>query len=59
MRVFPAWYKPYGYNYDADGYLVLFYAICTIYGFSYFNDIKEQKGRKSRKPFTSELLTER
>ena len=29
----------------------------ALFGFSYMNDIKEQKGRKSRKIFSSDLQT--
>ena len=59
MRVFPAWYKPYGFNYQSEGYMLLFFGIMTIYGYSYLNDIKEQKGRKSRKNFESDLPTDK
>ena len=59
VRVFPDWYKPYGFNYQKDGYLLLFFGIVALYGYSYLNDIKEQKGRTSRKIFDSDLPTER
>ena len=57
LRKFPDWYKPYTFNYYGDGYLVLFFAGMLLYGYSYTNDICEQKGRRSRKVFTSELPT--
>ena len=57
MREFPAWYKPYTYNYTSDGYLLLFLGGFSLFGYSYLNDIKEQKGRKYRKTFKSELPT--
>ena len=57
VRVFPAWYKPYTFNYTSEGYLCLFLGVIGIYGYSYMNDIKEQKGRKYRKIFPSSLPT--
>ena len=57
VRVFPAWYKPYTFNYTSDGYMLLFFGGFFLYGYSYMNDIKEQKGRKVRKIFPSSLLT--
>ena len=41
VRVFPAWYKPYTFNYTSEGYLCLFLGVIGIYGYSYMNDIKE------------------
>ena len=57
VRVFPAWYKPYSFNYTSDGYMLLFFGAIVLYGYSYMNDIKEQKGRKTRKIFHSSLPT--
>ena len=57
MREFPEWYKPYTYNYMSDGYMLLFFGAFVLFGYSYLNDIKEQKGRKSRKVFESSLPT--
>jgi hypothetical protein len=41
VRVFPNWYKPYTYNYTSDGYMLLFFGVMGIFGYSYMNDIKE------------------
>lgn len=41
VRVFPDWYKPYTYNYTSDGYMLLFFGVIGIFGYSYMNDIKE------------------
>lgn len=41
VRVFPDWYKPYTYNYTSDGYMLLFFGVMGIFGYSYMNDIKE------------------
>jgi hypothetical protein len=49
--VFPAWYKPYSLNYQGEGYFLLFFGLVGLFGYSYMNDIKEQKGRKVRKVF--------
>ena len=57
IRVFPDWYKPYGFNYHSDGYLLLFLGGMMLYGYSYTNDILEQKGRRERKVFPSSLET--
>ena len=57
VRVFPEWYKPWTYNYMSDGYLFLFLGTFLLFGYSYINDIKEQKGRRSRKVFESQLPT--
>ena len=56
-RQFPDWYKPYTFNYHGDGYMALFFGGFLIAGWSYTNDICEQKGRKSRKIFESDLPT--
>jgi hypothetical protein len=48
-RVFPDWYKPYMLNYQSEGYFALVLGAFCLFGYSYLNDIKEQKGRKSRK----------
>ena len=58
MRKFPAWYKPYGFNYFSDGYMLLFFGVFALFGYSYINDICEQKGRKHRKIFESSLPTQ-
>jgi hypothetical protein len=55
--VFPDWYKPYMLNYQSEGYLVLFLTGIFLFGYSYTNDIKEQKGRKQRKVFDRGDLT--
>ena len=49
MREFPDWYKPYGFNYMGDGWLVFLTVFLCGCGYSYLNDIKEAKGRKQRK----------
>ena len=51
VREFPDWYKPYGFNYDGHGWLVFILAGFAVGGYSYLNDIKEEKGRKSRKVY--------
>ena len=51
VRVFPDWYKPYGFNYQGEGWLALILGAFTLFGWSYLNDIKEQKGRRSRKVY--------
>jgi hypothetical protein len=56
-RVFPDWYKPYSLNYQSEGYFVFFLAGIFIFGYSFTNDIKEQKGRKTRKVFDLGDLT--
>lgn len=58
VRKFPAWYKPYGFNYTSDGYMLLVFGVFGIFGYSYINDICEQKGRRSRKVFESSLPTQ-
>ena len=58
LRAFPAWYKPYTFNYMSEGYLLLAFGVFTLFGYSYMNDIKEQKGRRFRKKYISELQTE-
>ena len=55
MREFPSWYKPYGLNYQGEGYTMLIFFGIAIFGYSYTNDICEQKGRNSRKVFPTEL----
>lgn len=37
---------------------MLFLGGFALFGFSFLNDIKETKGRKTRKTFQSELLTQ-
>ena len=49
VREFPDWYKPYGFNYDGNGWLVFLFGSFVVLGWSYMNDIKEVKGRVSRK----------
>ena len=51
VRKFPDWYKPYTFNYTSDGYLLLGLGTIMLFGYSYMNDICEQKGRSSRKIF--------
>lgn len=34
-RVFPEWYKPYGFNYSGDGWLAFFLAAFFFGGWSY------------------------
>ena len=41
VRKFPDWYKPYTFNYTSEGYLLLGFATMALFGYSYFNDIKE------------------
>ena len=57
VRKFPDWYKPYTFNYTSDGYLGLAFVVFALFGYSYMSDIAEQKGRRSRKIFKSELKT--
>ena len=57
MRKFPEWYKPWTFNYTSDGYMLLFFGVIGLFGYSYMNDIKEQKGRRYRKIFASSLPT--
>ena len=40
VRVFPAWYKPYGMNYQGEGWLVFILGGFALGGYSYMNDIK-------------------
>ena len=56
-RVFPDWYKPYSLNYTSEGYFALAIVGILLFGYSYTNDIKEQKGRKERKVFDRGDLT--
>ena len=58
LRQFPDWYKPYTFNYTSEGYLLLAFGVFTLFGYSYMNDIKEQKGRRHRQKYISELQTE-
>ena len=58
LRAFPDWYKPYTFNYTSDGYLLLAFGVFTLFGYSYMNDIKEQKGRRVRKKYISDLQTD-
>tara|TARA_B110000977_G_C10763892_1_gene371834 strand:- start:212 stop:541 length:330 start_codon:yes stop_codon:yes gene_type:complete len=51
VRVFPDWYKPYGFNYQGEGWFAFFFLGTCVGGWSYMNDIKEMKGRKSRKVY--------
>ena len=51
VREFPDWYKPYGFNYSGDGWLAAILGAFTLFGWSYLRDIKEQKGRKTRKVY--------
>ena len=51
QRVFPDWYKPYGFNYQGEGWLVVILGGFAVGTYSYMNDIKEQKGRKTRKQY--------
>ena len=54
LRKFPDWYKPYGFNYMGDGWLLFLLCIFGAVGWSYMNDIKESKGRKQRKIYPLE-----
>ena len=56
-RIFPAWYKPYSFNYHGEGYFVLGLGVFALFGYSYINDITESKGRKTRKIFDRGDLT--
>lgn len=51
VREFPDWYKPYGFNYQGDGWLAVILGSLTLFGWSYLRDIKEAKGRRSRKVY--------
>ena len=51
MREFPDWYKPYGFNYQGEGWLLAFLGGFAVLGWSYMNDIAELKGRSSRKQY--------
>ncbi|TNV73021.1 hypothetical protein FGO68_gene17070 [Halteria grandinella] len=57
QRKFPDWYKPYNANYTSEGYFLLGLGGLALFGYSYTNDIKEQKGRKQRKVFDLGDLT--
>ena len=46
--MFPDWYKPYGFNYQGEGWLAVILGGFAVGAYSYFNDIKEQKGRRTR-----------
>ena len=50
-RQFPDWYKPYGFNYQGEGWLAFILVGFSVGAYSYFNDIKETKGRRTRKIF--------
>ena len=52
VRQFPDWYKPYGFNYMGDGWLAFILGGFFVMGTMYMNDIKEAKGRRSRKIFS-------
>merc|ERR1712083_538687 len=47
------------FNYMSEGYLLLTFGVLTLFGYSYMNDIKEQKGRRVRRKFISELETDK
>ena len=49
--MFPDWYKPYGFNYQGEGWLAVILGGFAVGTYSYMNDIKEQKGRKTRKQY--------
>ena len=49
VREFPEWYKPYGFNYFGHGWLAFILFSFSVCSYSYFNDIKMEKGRKKRK----------
>ena len=51
VREFPDWYKPYSFNYSGNGWLALGFGGICFGGWTYINDIKEMKGRKSRKAY--------
>ena len=38
--------------------MLLFFGVFALFGYSYINDICEQKGRKQRKIFESSLPTQ-
>ena len=44
-------------NYQSEGYFLLMLGGIALFGYSYMNDIKEQKGRKVRKIFDRGDLT--
>ena len=58
VRKFPDWYKPYGFNYQGDGWLCFILGGFVVAGWSFKNDIKEAKGRKVRKIFKRDDLKE-
>ena len=51
VREFPDWYKPYGFNYMGDGWMIFLLCFMGALGYSYLNDIKEAKGRRTRKAY--------
>eukprot|EP00356_Strombidium_inclinatum_P004831 CAMPEP_0170494630 /NCGR_PEP_ID=MMETSP0208-20121228/14753_1 /TAXON_ID=197538 /ORGANISM="Strombidium inclinatum, Strain S3" /LENGTH=148 /DNA_ID=CAMNT_0010770713 /DNA_START=21 /DNA_END=464 /DNA_ORIENTATION=- len=51
IRKFPEWYKPYGFNYDGQGWLVFLLGALCVGGYSYLNDVAMYKGRKARKAY--------
>ena len=58
MRKFPAWYKPYMFNYTGDGYLVGLLGMFALFGYSYLEDIKQAKGRRQRFVYESDCQSE-
>ena len=37
VRDFPAWYKPYTFNYESDGYMLLAFGTIALFGYSYLS----------------------
>eukprot|EP00347_Sterkiella_histriomuscorum_P022579 403337949 len=56
-RKFPDWYKPYTWNYEKEGYFVVLLGGFALLSWSFFNDVKEVKGRVTRKVYNSEMET--
>ena len=52
VRKFPDWYKPYGFNYMGDGWFLGLLSGMLVLGHFYMNDIREMKGRKTRKAYS-------
>mmetsp|Transcript_31933 Transcript_31933/g.28291 ORF Transcript_31933/g.28291 Transcript_31933/m.28291 type:complete len:156 (-) Transcript_31933:47-514(-) len=46
IRKFPAWYKPYRFNYESHGYLIAYFLVMAFYTWTYRKEIMLVKGRK-------------
>ena len=48
-RKFPEWYKPYMINYEGHGYILLYFFMMSLFGYTFLKEIASVKGRKSIK----------